>query len=152
MTAPWLEVGPPALRPLDAWRFATTLAAVGICAAAAGLHGARDGQWAATGLLLAVGGAAAVLSWLRRPGRRMVALRWTGSGWQALWSGDTDPSPAQVGGIWSSPRGLLLRVRATAPGPVVDDLLWIDGPSLGEPRWTHLRSTLRLAPPSPRVP
>jgi hypothetical protein len=152
MTAPWLEVGPPALRQLDAWRLAMTLAGGGACIAAAGLHGVRDGQWAATGLLLGVAGAVVALSWLRPPVRRVVALNWSAAGWQAQYSGSPDPSPALVGGIWSGSRGLLLRVRASAPGPGFDDLLWVDGPSLGEPRWTHLRSTLRLALPSPRVP
>jgi hypothetical protein len=150
MTAPRLEVGPPALRRVDAWRLAITLAGVGACIAAAGLHGARDGQWAATGLLVAIAGAVAALSRCRRSGEPPVALTWTGAHWQAQWSGDADPSPVEVGGVWSGSRGLLLRVRGALPGRRFDDLLWVDGPSLGEPRWTHLRSTLRLALPSPR--
>lgn len=152
MTAPWLEVGSPALRQLDAWRLATIVTGVATCVAAAGLHGARDGQWAAAGLLLGIASAAAALSWLRPPGHHLVALSWTGSGWQAQFSGAPDPLPTRVSGILSGSRGLLLRVRTTAPGPEFDDLLWVDGPSLGEPGWTHLRSTLRLAPSSPRVP
>jgi hypothetical protein len=62
----------------------------------------------------------------------------------------------RLDGVLATPRGLLLRVRPADPRPDLrfDELVWVDGRSLGDARWTLLRSTLRLAllPEPPTAP